>query len=151
MARSKRMTDELLEQVDQYIRSLPPKAAKGQAEAAEFLSPAFRFAMKRGYTLDEIQGLVFNEFGLTLQKSKLKKAVAANENSRAGEETAKATEGKRQKQTDTAAPASGEQQAEQTTITNSEENGFAGETDYQTPLVKKGKFVIMPDTPDHLL
>lgn len=106
MARSKRMTDELLEQVDQYIRSLPPKAAKGQAEAAEFLSPAFRFAMKRGYTLDEIQGLVFNEFGLTLQKSKLKKAVAANENPRAGEETAKATKAKRQKQTDTA-PATG--------------------------------------------
>lgn len=131
MSKAKRITNELLDRISQSIRSLPVQASKGQEEAAKFLSPAFKFAMKKGYTLEQIQDHVSKEFGLTLQMSKLKKALAASESAKGCNNAATAESHKEQKQTDTP-PATNTNENDSLDADTSPRNSGGEKTESQT-------------------
>ena len=77
MGKIKRFNEEEVGNGLQYIRTLPPKAGKTQAEVAAIYAPSIRGAMKRGYSLEEIQQGLAKTVGVSIQMTKLKAAVDA--------------------------------------------------------------------------
>lgn len=100
MSQSNTIAADLLVRMNQSVLALPPKPPKTQTEAMEYMSPAFKQAMKRGYSLEEIQAHIQKEFGLTLQMSKMKRSVLPSENAQA-DTPVKTKKMKKPKQTDT--------------------------------------------------
>ncbi len=130
MSKSKGIPVELLERANQSLFALPVKPAKGQAEAAEFLTPGIKFAMKRGYSLNEIQEHIAKEFGLTLQMTKMKKALAP-QNAQTDGVVAKPKKEKKQKQTDTP-PATTDSESTTNDEGATSNNGTEGRPEKQT-------------------
>ena len=100
MSQSNTIAADLLVRMNQSVLALPPKPPKTQTEAMEYMSPAFKQAMKRGYSLEEIQAHIQKEFGLTLQMSKMKRSVLPSDNAQA-DAVAKPKKTRKPKQKDT--------------------------------------------------
>ncbi len=77
MGKKKRFNEDEVGKGLQYIRNLPLKAGKTQAEVAAIYAPSIRGAMKRGYSLEEIQEGLAKTVGVSIQMTKLKAAVDA--------------------------------------------------------------------------
>ena len=103
MSQSNTIAADLLVRMNQSVLALPPKPPKTQTEAMEYMSPAFKQAMKRGYSLEEIQAHIQKEFGLTLQMSKMKRSVLPSDNAQA-DAVAKPKKTRKPKQKDTPHP-----------------------------------------------
>ena len=97
MAKAIRITDEQIEKASAFIRSMPVKSGNRQDEAAMKLAPAIRVGLKRGYSLKEIQDAIFNEVGIRIQMSKLKKALTESESSGPTVETSRPASPKAEK------------------------------------------------------
>ena len=100
MSKSNMIPADILARMNQSILELPHKPPKSQTEAMEYMAPAFRQALNRGYSLEDIQAHIKKEFGLTLQMSKMKRAITPEENAQA-DTVAKPKKARTPKLTDT--------------------------------------------------
>ena len=155
MGKIKRFNDEKVGNGLQYIRSLPPKAGKTQAEVAAIYAPSIRGAMKRGYSLEEIQQGLAKTVGVSIQMTKLKAAVDALDGGDVSASAAapeKETAKRQTKKTATPPPASTDQDKrieQDTQMADEQINEAMPETKVEvaTPQPDQEQAEKAPDTP----
>ncbi len=102
MARAKRILPEQIESARKMLQALPAKeTGKSKEEAAASLAREIQAALKKGYSLKELSGLVKKE-GVGISASVMKSTVGETEHKRQKKSAEKSTD---------AAPLSGQDDA----------------------------------------